>query len=424
MTYNTRYILRFNSEKYNYDYKILVKEKDYTGEAESKALGSAPVLRRDDSDSGISGTSLELVIQADVDGELTSLYTVDNKRFLVELYRNEALTWCGYVLPEKYSEPYIAIPYDVSVTASDGLGILKDIDFGLTGEKTLFDIIKYCCDQTSLPLDFEFVSSLLETSMSSSNVMHVQAKLDASIFSGKTCYEVLESCMTSLDSFITQSENRWLVAKYTDLDKKSLIYTNAGVKKSERLLDVGILGTTGNNFYPIGNLEKEILPAYKSTKLSHDYGKKPSFLANFDFSSELSNWEYTPTQHPTRVRHAYYDGGGFVRILGRSANGGTAEEPSYIRQVVNVEKTDKSLTFIISHAMGMGFPEGNGEFNVKIKLVGSTKTYYLTKSGWRTTEDSIVVSSQYQGQHIMDETDMRSSVILLKYSWNVKRILL
>ena len=118
MAYKTRYILRFNSEKYNHDYKILVKEKDYTGESENKALGNAPILRRDDSDSGISGTSLELVIQADVDGELTSLYTVDNKKFRVELYRNEVLTWRGYVLPEKYSEAYIAGPYAASVTAS------------------------------------------------------------------------------------------------------------------------------------------------------------------------------------------------------------------------------------------------------------------------------------------------------------------
>lgn len=49
--YGTRYILRWESEKYNHDYKILIKERDYTGEAESKSLGAAPLLRRDDSDS-------------------------------------------------------------------------------------------------------------------------------------------------------------------------------------------------------------------------------------------------------------------------------------------------------------------------------------------------------------------------------------
>ena len=86
--YGTRYVLQFDSEKFGHEYKILIKERDYTGDSENKSLGAAPLLRRDDSDSGISGTSLEMVIQADVDGELTSLYTVDNKLFLVELYKN------------------------------------------------------------------------------------------------------------------------------------------------------------------------------------------------------------------------------------------------------------------------------------------------------------------------------------------------
>ena len=139
--YGTRYILRWESEKYNHDYKILIKERDYTGVAENKSLGAAPLLRRDDSDSGISGTSLEMVIQADVDGELTSLYTVDNKLFLVELYKNGVLIWTGYVLPEKYSEPYISVPYDISVTASDGLGILKNIQYAQTGTRSIFEII-------------------------------------------------------------------------------------------------------------------------------------------------------------------------------------------------------------------------------------------------------------------------------------------
>ena len=186
--YGTRYILRWESEKYNHDYKILIKERDYTGVAENKSLGAAPLLRRDDSDSGISGTSLEMVVQADVDGELTSLYTVDNKLFLVELYKNGVLIWTGYVLPEKYSEPYISVPYDVSVTASDGLGILKNIQYAQTGTRSIFEIIKYCCDQTSLPLGFEISFSLLEKSMSSMESVLHQATLNTGTFNGMTCY--------------------------------------------------------------------------------------------------------------------------------------------------------------------------------------------------------------------------------------------
>ena len=226
--YGTRYILRWESEKYNHDYKILIKERDYTGVAENKSLGAAPLLRRDDSDSGISGTSLEMVIQADVDGELTSLYTVDNKLFLVELYKNDVLIWTGYVLPEKYSEPYIPVPYDVSVTASDGIGILKDIPFTSSGEKTLFDVIRFCCNQTGIILDFIVFSSLVESSMNKSNSMLVQASFDVFTFRNKTCYEVLESILTSIDAFITEANGKWVIARYTDLVKEGFLYSNAG----------------------------------------------------------------------------------------------------------------------------------------------------------------------------------------------------
>ncbi|MFR4036358.1 MAG: hypothetical protein ACLTZT_00310 [Butyricimonas faecalis] len=211
--YGTRYILQFDSEKFGHEYKILIKEDGYSGSSENKSLGAAPLLRRDDSDSGISGTSWKWLYKR-TRTELTSLYTVDNKKFLVELCKNNSLIWTGYVLPEKYSEPYVPVPYDVSVTASDGLGILKDIPFTLSGEKTLFEVTRFCCNQTGMTLDFIVFSSLVESSMNTGNSMLVQTSLDVSTFQDKTCYEVLESILTSLDAFITEANGKWVIARY------------------------------------------------------------------------------------------------------------------------------------------------------------------------------------------------------------------
>ena len=52
--YGTRYVLQFDSEKFGHEYKILIKEDGYSGSPEKKSLGTAPLLRKDDSDSGIS----------------------------------------------------------------------------------------------------------------------------------------------------------------------------------------------------------------------------------------------------------------------------------------------------------------------------------------------------------------------------------
>ena len=389
--YGTRYILQFDSEKFGHEYKILIKEDGYSGSSENKSLGAAPLLRRDDSDSGISGTSLEMVIQADEDGELTSLYTVDNKKFLVELYKNNSLIWTGYVLPEKYSEPYVPVPYDVSVTASDGLGILKDIPFTLSGEKTLFEVTRFCCNQTGMTLDFIVFSSLVESSMNTGNSMLVQTSLDVSTFQDKTCYEVLESILTSLDAFITEANGKWVIARYTDLDKEGFLYSNTGGSSGKVSLEPRVLGNVHSELYSIGNLELEIEPANKSVKFTSDYDLRPSFLQNHDFSGGDSGWggfEYVIAKRK---------GVGFAAMHGNSG-----KQERYIQQSVSVEKSSQAVIVEVKFALAQMFASMNGragedrEFALKIQLSGGGQTYYLTDEGWGTKDFRFPVHGSLQ----------------------------
>lgn len=389
--YGTRYILQFDSEKFGHEYKILIKEDGYSGSSENKSLGAAPLLRRDDSDSGISGTSLEMVIQADEDGELTSLYTVDNKKFLVELYKNNSLIWTGYVLPEKYSEPYVPVPYDVSVTASDGLGILKDIPFTLSGEKTLFEVTRFCCNQTGMTLDFIVFSSLVESSMNTGNSMLVQTSLDVSTFQDKTCYEVLESILTSLDAFITEANGKWVIARYTDLDKEGFLYSNTGGSSGKVSLEPRVLGNVHSELYPIGNLELEIEPANKSVKFTSDYDLRPSFLQNHDFSGGDSGWggfEYVIAKRK---------GVGFAAMHGNSG-----KQERYIQQSVSVEKSSQAVIVEVKFALAQMFASMNGragedrEFALKIQLSGGGQTYYLSDEGWGTKDFRFPVHGSLQ----------------------------
>ena len=389
--YGTRYVLQFDSEKFGHEYKILIKEDGYSGSTEKKSLGTAPLLRKDDSDSGISGTSLEMVIQADEDGELTSLYTVDNKKFLVELYKNSSLIWAGYVLPEKYSEPYIPEPYDVSVTASDGLGILKDIPFTSNGEKTLFDVIRFCCNQTGITLDFIVFSSLVESSMNTGNSALVQTSLDVSTFQGKTCYEVLESILTSLDAFITEASGKWVIARYTDLDKEGFLYSNSGELQGEKAVEARELGNVHSELYPIGNLELEIEPANKSVKFTSDYELRPSFLQNHDFAGGDSGW--TGFEFIIAVRK----GAGFAAMHGNSG-----KQERYIQQAVSVEKSRQAMMVEVKFALAQMFASMNGyagedrEFALKIQLSGGGQTYYLTDEGWGTKDYRFPVHGSLQ----------------------------
>ena len=52
------------------------------------------------------------------------------------------------------------------------------------------------------------------------------------------------------------------------------------------------LGSIGDDTYPIGQLESEIIPAKKDFTLEQSYDQYPSFLKNYDFSSE-GGWDIT-----------------------------------------------------------------------------------------------------------------------------------
>ena len=53
-----------------------------------------------------------------MDGEFATLYTSSATEYRVDLYAGNTLIWQGFITPELYSEPVIAPPYDVHVTAT------------------------------------------------------------------------------------------------------------------------------------------------------------------------------------------------------------------------------------------------------------------------------------------------------------------
>lgn len=380
MSYKTRYTARWDSEKFGHDYRVEILERDYTGEVEVKRLGASPVLRMDDGENGVRGTSLELSVQADRDGELTTLYTTDNRRFRVDVFRDGVKVWTGYVLPEQYAEPYVGVPYDVAVTATDGLGILKSVPFELTGERTLLEIIDYCCGQTGLWLDYAIQDTLRETRMSEAEVMHVQTLYKAEAFEGMNCHEVLEAVMVSLDSVVTESECRWLVCSLTELEGDFRVYSPAGARKETGRLVTAELGRVGDEVYPIGSLDLEIVPAVKSVLFECDYGKRPSFLENYNFYHGKQGWTISSSEF---VSHYYRNGEGVMRIRNDMSKPPSENYWNSIEQGVRLESSD-DLTIRLKCALGVVGGEGDAwNYRVVVSFTAADgKGYFLSPGGW------------------------------------------
>ena len=127
MAYRAKYRYRWASQNGNQGEVLLLKD-GYTGAVIDRPLGRAPELSMEQN-GHIHGTSLVLYLECRKDGEYTELYTSSAKEWQVQLWWNGRSLWTGYLSPELYSEPDIAPPYDVCVTATDGLGELKRSEY-------------------------------------------------------------------------------------------------------------------------------------------------------------------------------------------------------------------------------------------------------------------------------------------------------
>jgi hypothetical protein len=390
-----RYNFLFDSDKHSY--KIECWQEGYSGTTTAKRLGAAPVMVRDKAEAGIMGTSLELSIEAEVNDELIDFYTVDSKKFLFREYVDNILQWQGYALPEKYSEAYIDAPYDVDVTASDGLGILKGVPFSYSGRYTILQIVKYILDNTELNLEFEVLCNIYVVGQASGDCVLNYVTVNADMWQDQSCYDVLSAIMTSFNAFITQKDNRWLIARYSDIFTESYIYNNTLNLINRRYLPIVELGSE-KDAIPVGSLNLDILPAKKSCLFTFPYVKKDSWLLNYNFETDLSSWTYS-----SFVARIIYTELPYAKLPAINS------KDSYIQQTLSVEESSDDFELTFNYLIGQVFDNGlkTGRLKILVSLIAGATTYNLSTTGW--------VTGSYSNYYIIEE---QATLI----SWNKLKI--
>lgn len=394
MSYGLKYRLSFDSVS-DTPYEINILEAGYDGPAENRNLGSAPVLKMDDGEA-VRGTSLELSIETCFDGDLREFYTTDRKKFRVEVYRSGVLFWSGHILPELYSEPYISVPFDVSVTASDGLGLLKNIPFGLSGKRSVFDVIKYCCEQTGLVLNYVFASKLLATGMSGVASVYTQAFVDCNAFDDADCYEALEKVLITFGSYIKQKDCKWHVLRYTDQDTDLMEYDPSCNFAGGFRPVMKTLGAIGDDTYPVGQLESEIVPARKDFTMEQPYELYPSLLKDYCFAA-VGSWILSPGVRFMRVDEETYCELKPTKL--------PEKLEAYVMQSISVEACNRpfriefqfSICLMSNREIGSIDMSTGRSFRLEIFITDSGGTrHYLSAEGWGTKETYIEVRGDVQ----------------------------
>ena len=277
MAYGVKY--RFQLESYNKTvYRVDLLEDGYSGTITTRPLGKAPVLRMQEADP-FRSTSCDLVLECQSDGEYIDLYTTDPFHFKVEVYRiddNDGawIIWRGFVPTEIYSEPDIAPPYDVRITATDGIGLLKEYTFEAVGAKSIRAHICDLLEKTGDSAPMYYYATKLSVYQSTEVAFMDDALIDLDYLAGENCYDVLKAILVSLRSVLIYRGSHWLIVREVDVQMSSdgmltavqCITSNPYYVPSSTTVKMGkSVGQMGvADMWPVGYLTRRVSPAKKA----------------------------------------------------------------------------------------------------------------------------------------------------------------
>ncbi|MBR4756008.1 MAG: hypothetical protein IK076_03620, partial [Bacteroidales bacterium] len=283
MAYAARFRFQFHSTNGKV-ITVTISEDGYTGDVTTRPLGGTPSLRLEQN-GNIKGMSLEIPAECQVEDEYASLYTSNPYKFLVELAVNGTVTWRGFITPELYSAPWIDPPYDVTITATDGLGELKMHTFPALGRQSLEALFSTLLGATGLNLPIKMISTLENDSIDDV-YLFADTTVNLDDMAGQTYYDVLDKLLTSIHATIQQSEREWLLIRETDVT--SLTSDNAVLDTSGTAYNIEPFGSmSDNSIWPVGRLRMEIVPAKNSVKVNAANQFPESILADPEMKQGL-----------------------------------------------------------------------------------------------------------------------------------------
>jgi len=393
MAYGLKYELLCTSKKGNlYTAKIL--EDGYTDPDIDRNVPINPFSLRKDRAKIIKGTSFEFMVREAVDFEFMEFYTSNPKKYLIELYKASTLLWTGYLDPQQYSAPYKPAPNNISFRASCGLGLLKEEPFTLTGEQTEFAIIRHCIDKIGLGLPYAVAISKWEINHDRTRSPLEQTYLKCDIFDQDNCYTVLEKVLKRHDADITQWKARWQIISSVDRKTTRMLYGSDGTydttEAAPTVLDLGY-PYEGAEVYPTEVLTHSLEPGGNKLPFTYNFGLRESMLKNYLFTKYSSGMFADWTKQGSFNVYQRFAGGKFCAYLWGYEN----SYNYYIYQSFNIKNiTGKNFRFSVE-VCPMAYYNGgpyylyapiNVTMRAMIKLVSGGTSYYLTTSGWGTSE--------------------------------------
>ncbi len=419
MDYASKYELVCKSRAYGTTYTAKIQEGDYVGSVIDRDIPlNAFRLIKDNQNSVIKGTSFEFGIREEVDFEFVPFFTNAPKKYYIKLYNGETHIWSGFLNTQQYSAPYKPVPNTLWFTATDGLGLLKDQPFALTGWKDEFEIIRHCLSYVNavFTLDYAIAIPIHDINHDASYSPLEQTYHNCTVFEDLSCYEVLEKILNRYDGEITQQNNSWLIRSSKDKLATRLLYDYEGTYKSTQQapdLQYFDYPANGGNCWPVGSpLQHGLKAGGNRVKIAHNYGLRESMLRNYDFLKwawvddddhsagvDFEDWsEDDPHGTMTVYRRTDSNGTPYAYLYG---NANITEDAGLAQQLSISNLTGGKFIFEVKSCPVYN-TGSTGSVKMIITLITGATTYYLSTTGWTTTPTTITASQTAQSKFAID----------------------
>jgi len=308
MSYGVKYRNTY-TDLLGVSHQVDILEEGYSGSITTVYATSDPVIFAwDPSDDTKYPTtiasSMDINLRSPSRQYFRSLFTASKFKYQVKHYTAAAEDWIGFLIPDLYTEAYESKDFTVSLKATDGLGLLVNIDFvdangdAYTGLKSDFDIIKIMLDKIGNERAIITAVNIFETTMANTDYDDPlkQAYTNCDIFYGMNCADVLAEILKPYGAILFQSKEGWFVVRFSQLkgEYTSIWHDSLGNVDSVESYSPTISLTDENatlatrNVMVMGATSMQVIPAMKELNINQDYGYQENIIPGGDMN--IKDW--------------------------------------------------------------------------------------------------------------------------------------
>ena len=411
-----RLYMDFWAHRESIKWTVEIHEDGYGGAASVMTLGPVPFRLSSGGEQDLfdphRGSECDIDIVVLPGNDYSFLYTTNSRKFLVKIYKyilSSSLYWTGYLIPGQITDSF-KYSRILTVSASDGLGLLKDQPYVDTATGLPYDgfaskitVIARCLLNTGLALNIRSLINLVPSGLipmpdaddTLNEVFVQQTRLQDAQLNPVSCLDAICEILRPLGATIRQSIGVWYIQRVAELADATVKYrefnsTGAAIGFGTTTLIKQTTEPDGANLLrQMSDLTIESKRCFRSIKTIQDFGLRKSIFPGWDFplneydpvagtfrhytKSALTDWT------PYRIGDKW-----IIKCL-------TDDEPDHYIETnaieVGAQTGTTNLKLILRGGLSSGIPVSQ-KVRVYLHIFTGSSYYYWNGSAWTSTYDA------------------------------------